>query len=159
MNLFDGQSVLITGGTGSFGSVFVKTVLDQTNVKRIIIFSRDELKQWEMNQQFAGEQRLRFFLGDVRDRQRLLRAMDGVDYVVHAAALKQVPAAEYNPFEAVQTNILGARNVIRYSCRHSSSANGPSVWMCSGSVQAAPWASITSRRAGNVTMKLTRDGK
>ncbi len=112
MNLFDGQSVLITGGTGSFGRVFVKTVLDQTNVKRIIIFSRDELKQWEMNQQFAGEQRLRFFLGDVRDRQRLLRAMDGVDYVVHAAALKQVPAAEYNPFEAVQTNILGARNVI-----------------------------------------------
>ncbi len=112
MHIFDGKSVLITGGTGSFGKVFVRSVLADTEAKRIIIFSRDELKQWEMTQQFEGEPRLRFFLGDVRDRDRLLRAMDGVDYVVHAAALKQVPAAEYNPFEAVQTNILGARNVI-----------------------------------------------
>jgi UDP-N-acetylglucosamine 4,6-dehydratase len=112
MTLFDGKSVLVTGGTGSFGKTFIRTALDQTRVKRIAIFSRDELKQWEMSQQFAGEDRLRFFIGDVRDPQRLLRAMDGVDYVVHAAALKQVPAAEYNPFEAVQTNILGARNVI-----------------------------------------------
>jgi UDP-N-acetylglucosamine 4,6-dehydratase len=112
MTLFDGKSVLITGGTGSFGKAFVRAVLDRTKAKRIVIVSRDELKQWEMNQQFAADERLRFFLGDVRDRQRLLRAMDGVDYVVHAAALKQVPAAEYNPFEAVQTNILGARNVI-----------------------------------------------
>ena len=114
MHLFDGKSVMITGGTGSFGKVFVNFVLADTEAKRIVIFSRDELKQWEMAQQFEGElrQRLRFFLGDVRDRDRLFRAMDGVDYVVHAAALKQVPAAEYNPFEAVQTNILGARNVI-----------------------------------------------
>jgi UDP-N-acetylglucosamine 4,6-dehydratase len=112
MSLFDGKSVLITGGTGSFGKRFVQATLDRTRAKRIIIFSRDELKQWEMAQQFESERRLRFFIGDVRDPQRLLRAMDGVEYVVHAAALKQVPAAEYNPFEAVQTNILGARNVI-----------------------------------------------
>ena len=112
MDLFDGKSVLITGGTGSFGRAFVRAALDQTKAERIVIFSRDELKQWEMSQQFAADKRLRFFIGDVRDGQRLLRAMDGVDYVVHAAALKQVPAAEYNPFEAVQTNIHGARNVI-----------------------------------------------
>jgi UDP-N-acetylglucosamine 4,6-dehydratase len=90
----------------------VKAALDRTRAKRIVVFSRDELKQWEMAQQFDGEPRLRYFIGDVRDPARLLRAMDGVEYVVHAAALKQVPAAEYNPFEAVQTNILGARNVI-----------------------------------------------
>jgi UDP-N-acetylglucosamine 4,6-dehydratase len=112
MPLFDGKSVLITGGTGSFGKAFVRTALDRTGTSRIVIFSRDELKQWEMAQQFGDDPRLRFFLGDVRDGPRLLRAMDGVDYVVHAAALKQVPAAEYNPFEAVQTNIHGARNVI-----------------------------------------------
>ncbi len=112
MNLFDGKSVLITGGTGSFGKAFVRTTLDQTKAERIVIISRDELKQWEMKQQFDSDDRLRFFIGDVRDGPRLLRAMDGVDYVVHAAALKQVPTAEYNPFEAVQTNIHGARNVI-----------------------------------------------
>ncbi len=112
MHLFDGKSVLVTGGTGSFGNVFVRYALAESDANRIVIFSRDELKQWEMKQKFGGDLRLRFFLGDVRDRDRLLRAMDGVDYVVHAAALKQVPAAEYNPFEAVQTNILGARNVI-----------------------------------------------
>lgn len=112
MSIFDGKAVLITGGTGSFGRAFVKTMLEQTRAARIVIFSRDELKQWEMQQQFNDDNRLRLFLGDVRDVQRLQRAMDGVEYVVHAAALKQVPAAEYNPFEAVQTNILGARNVI-----------------------------------------------
>ncbi|MEE8460186.1 MAG: UDP-N-acetylglucosamine 4,6-dehydratase (inverting), partial [Phycisphaerales bacterium] len=112
MRLFDGKSVMITGGTGSFGRAFVKAMLEQTKAARIVIFSRDELKQWEMQQQFENNKRLRFFLGDVRDLQRLNRAMDGVEYVVHAAALKQVPAAEYNPFEAVQTNILGSRNVI-----------------------------------------------
>jgi UDP-N-acetylglucosamine 4,6-dehydratase len=103
---------MITGGTGSFGRAFVKATLEQTKAARIVIFSRDELKQWEMQQQFENNKRLRFFLGDVRDLQRLNRAMDGIEYVVHAAALKQVPAAEYNPFEAVQTNILGSRNVI-----------------------------------------------
>lgn len=110
--IFDGASVLITGGTGSFGKMFCRTVLDTTGIRRLVVYSRDELKQYEMSQAFAGESRLRFFLGDVRDGDRLHRAFSGVDYVVHAAALKQVPACEYNPFEAVQTNILGAKNVI-----------------------------------------------
>ncbi len=112
VRIFDGKSVMITGGTGSFGRAFVKATLEQTGAKRIVIFSRDELKQWEMQQHFENNNRLRFFLGDVRDLQRLNRAMDGIEYVVHTAALKQVPAAEYKPFEAVQTNILGSRNVI-----------------------------------------------
>lgn len=112
MDYFREKSVLITGGTGSFGRVFVRTVLDRTKARRVVVLSRDELKQWEMRQLFAGEERLRFFIGDVRDRARLERAFDGVDFVVHAAALKQVPIVEYNPFEAVKTNILGARNVI-----------------------------------------------
>ncbi len=112
MHLLDGQSILITGGTGSFGKRFVHTILNQTQVRRVVIYSRDELKQWEMAQLYPNDERLRFFLGDVRDEARLLRAFDTVDYVVHAAALKQVPAAEYNPFEAVKTNILGAKNVI-----------------------------------------------
>lgn len=112
MRLLDGKSVLVTGGTGSFGKLFVHTLLTQTQVERVIVFSRDELKQWEMSQLYPGEMRIRFFLGDVRDEQRLLRAFDSVDYIVHAAALKHVPAAEYNPFEAVKTNILGAKNVI-----------------------------------------------
>jgi len=106
------KSVLITGGTGSFGRVFVRTVLDRTEAGRVVILSRDELKQWEMKRRFGDDERLRFFIGDVRDRPRLERAFDGVDLVVHAAALKQVPSVEYNPFEAVKTNILGARNVI-----------------------------------------------
>ena len=110
--MLDGVSILVTGGTGSFGQRFVRAVLDRTNARRIIVFSRDELKQYEMRQAFDDDDRLRFFLGDVRDRQRLQRALDDVSFVVHAAALKQVPAAEYNPFEAVQTNVLGAQNVI-----------------------------------------------
>lgn len=112
MNFIAGKSILITGGTGSFGRKFVRALLKRTAARRIIVFSRDELKQYEMSQEFGAEPRLRFFIGDVRDRERLTRALDGVDAVVHAAALKQVPAAEYNPFEAVKTNILGAQNVI-----------------------------------------------
>ena len=110
-NCFDGKSVLVTGGTGSFGKKFVETVLAHSNPKRLIVLSRDEMKQSEMAQQFRHP-RLRFFLGDVRDRDRLHRAFQGVDVVIHAAALKQVPAAEYNPFEVVKTNIIGAQNVI-----------------------------------------------
>ncbi len=109
------KSILITGGTGSFGKEFTKTILTQyPNIKKVIIFSRDELKQYEMAQLFPISQypQIRFFIGDVRDKERLLRALEGVDIVVHAAALKQVPAAEYNPFEAIKTNVLGAQNVI-----------------------------------------------
>jgi len=110
--IFDGRSVLVTGGTGSFGRTFVEMVLAHSDPKRLIVLSRDEMKQSEMAQQFDHDARLRFFLGDVRDRDRLHRAFHGVDLVVHAAALKQVPAAEYNPFEVVKTNIVGAQNVI-----------------------------------------------
>lgn len=109
------QSILITGGTGSFGKAFVKSVLDYCpKIKRLVVFSRDELKQYEMQQEFPQEKypALRFFIGDVRDPGRLSRAMEGIDTVVHAAALKQVPAAEYNPFEFIKTNIMGAQNVI-----------------------------------------------
>jgi UDP-N-acetylglucosamine 4,6-dehydratase len=112
MSVLEGSSVLITGGTGSFGRQFVRTMLDTTRAARVVIFSRDEMKQYEMQQLFSGESRLRYFIGDVRDYQRLRRALHGVDVVVHTAALKQVPAAEYNPFEAVKTNVLGAQNVI-----------------------------------------------
>jgi UDP-N-acetylglucosamine 4,6-dehydratase (inverting) len=111
----DGSSILLTGGTGSFGRRFVETVLASFDVRRVVVFSRDELKQSEMAQSDfarANEDRLRFFLGDVRDGPRLRRAMEGIDTVVHAAALKQVPAGEYNPQEFVKTNILGAQNVI-----------------------------------------------
>lgn len=104
--------ILLTGGTGSFGHAFLPLVLEKQNPKKIIIFSRDEMKQWEMAKRYADDERVRFFIGDVRDRERLYRAMDGVDYVVHAAATKIVPTAEYNPFEAVKTNINGAMNVI-----------------------------------------------
>jgi UDP-N-acetylglucosamine 4,6-dehydratase/5-epimerase len=110
--IFDGKSVLVTGGTGSFGRTFAEIVLAHSNPKRLIVLSRDEMKQSEMAQQFGNDPRLRFFLGDVRDRDRLHRAFHGVDVVIHAAALKQVPAAEYNPFEVVKTNVLGAQNVI-----------------------------------------------
>lgn len=111
--MFDlnGATILITGGTGSFGKAFVRIVLEECRPAKVVVYSRDELKQYEMQQQFK-DPRLRFFLGDVRDKERLLRAMNGVDVVVHAAALKQVPAAEYNPTEPIKTNILGAMNVI-----------------------------------------------
>jgi len=108
----DGKSILITGGTGSFGMKFVEIILRDYKPRKVIVFSRDELKQYEMAQQFNHDPRLRFFIGDVRDKERLYRAFDGVDVVVHAAALKQVPACEYNPFEAIKTNILGAQNII-----------------------------------------------
>jgi len=111
-NFLDGKSILVTGGTGSFGRKFIRAVLDRTEARRVIVFSRDELKQYEMSLEFGRERRLRYFIGDVRDKDRLYRALDGIDAVVHAAALKQVPAAEYNPFEAIKTNILGAQNVI-----------------------------------------------
>ncbi len=109
--MFNDKSILITGGTGSFGKKFIRTILDRYNPRRVIVFSRDELKQFEMQQEFDTPA-MRYFLGDVRDGQRLVQAMRGVDFVVHAAALKQVPAAEYNPMECVKTNIHGAENVI-----------------------------------------------
>ena len=107
-----GQTILVTGGTGSFGNTFIPMTLDRFNPKKIIVFSRDEMKQWEMAKKFEGDDRVRFFIGDVRDRDRLYRALDGVDFVVHAAATKIVPTAEYNPFECVKTNINGAMNLI-----------------------------------------------
>ncbi|GAB2545135.1 UDP-N-acetylglucosamine 4,6-dehydratase (inverting) [Gracilibacillus alcaliphilus] len=107
---FDNKTILITGGTGSFGRKFTEKILE-TNIKKVIIFSRDELKQYEMKQEFKDD-RLRFFIGDVRDIERLYRAFEGVHYVVHAAAMKHVEACEYNPFEAVKTNINGAQNII-----------------------------------------------
>ena len=107
-----GKTVLVTGGTGSFGRTFAELVLRNHEPRKLIVFSRDELKQFEMQGDLGGDPRLRFFIGDVRDRERLLRAFDGVDLVVHAAAMKQVPAAEYNPFEAIKTNVFGAENVI-----------------------------------------------
>ena len=112
MTFAAGSTVLLTGGTGSFGHTFVPMLLEQHSPKKLIIYSRDEMKQWEMAKKFAQDDRVRFFIGDVRDRERMYRAMDGVDYVVHAAATKIVPTAEYNPFEAVKTNIIGAMNLI-----------------------------------------------
>jgi UDP-N-acetylglucosamine 4,6-dehydratase/5-epimerase len=110
--MFDDKSILVTGGTGSFGHTFVPMLLERHNPRRVIIFSRDEMKQWEMAKKFQGDDRVRFFIGDVRDRDRVYRALDGVDYVVHAAATKIVPTAEYNPFECVKTNVVGAMNLI-----------------------------------------------
>ena len=110
--MFNNTNILITGGTGSFGKQYAKTLLDRYTPSKIIIFSRDELKQFEMAQEFP-QSCMRFFIGDVRDRNRLIMAMRGVDYVIHAAALKQVPAAEYNPMECIKTNIMGAQNVIK----------------------------------------------
>lgn len=106
------STILITGGTGSFGNTFVPMTLAKYNPKKIIIFSRDEMKQWDMAKKFQGDDRIRFFIGDVRDKERLYRALDGVDYVVHAAATKIVPTAEYNPFECIKTNVNGAMNLI-----------------------------------------------
>jgi len=110
--MLENSTILVTGGTGSFGNTFVPMTLEKYNPKKIIIFSRDEMKQWEMAKKFQGDDRVRFFIGDVRDKDRLYRALDGVDYVVHAAATKIVPTAEYNPFECVKTNINGAMNLI-----------------------------------------------
>jgi len=113
--VLNGKSILITGGTGSFGKKFVEMVLkNHPDIERLVIFSRDELKQFEMSKVFSEHEfpQLRYFIGDVRDRDRLVRAFEGIDTVIHAAAMKQVPACEYNPFEAVKTNILGAQNVI-----------------------------------------------
>ena len=106
------STILITGGTGSFGNTFVPMTLAKCNPRKIIIFSRDEMKQWGMAKNFTGDERIRFFIGDVRDKDRLYRALDGVDYVVHAAATKIVPTAEYNPFECIKTNVNGAMNLI-----------------------------------------------
>lgn len=106
------SSILITGGTGSFGKTFVPMTLKKYNPERLIIFSRDEMKQWDMQLQFQNDKRVSFIIGDVRDKDRLARALDGVDYVVHASATKIVPTAEYNPFECVKTNIIGAMNLI-----------------------------------------------
>jgi len=110
--MLSNSTILITGGTGSFGNTFVPMTLARYNPKKIIILSRDEMKQWDMAKQYQGDKRVRFFIGDVRDKDRLYRALDGVDYVVHAAATKIVPTAEYNPFECVKTNINGAMNLI-----------------------------------------------
>ncbi|MDG3815968.1 UDP-N-acetylglucosamine 4,6-dehydratase (inverting) [Pseudomonas aeruginosa] len=110
--MLNGKTILVTGGTGSFGNTFVPMTLAKYNPKKIIIFSRDEMKQWDMAKKFEGDPRVRFFIGDVRDKDRLYRALDGVDYVVHAAATKIVPTAEYNPFECIKTNINGAMNLI-----------------------------------------------
>jgi UDP-N-acetylglucosamine 4,6-dehydratase (inverting) len=106
------STILITGGTGSFGNTFVPMTLNKYEPKKIIIFSRDEMKQWDMAKKYHGDNRVRFFIGDVRDKERLYRALDGVDYVVHAAATKIVPTAEYNPFECIKTNVNGAMNLI-----------------------------------------------
>ena len=110
--MFNQCSILITGGTGSLGNAIVPRLLSEYNPKRVIIYSRDEMKQWEMQKKFANDPRVRFFIGDVRDKDRLYRALSNVDFVVHAAATKIVPIAEYNPFECVKTNINGAMNVI-----------------------------------------------
>ena len=112
MSVLEGSSILVTGGTGSFGRAFIDEVLSNHNPQRVAVFSRDELKQYEMKQNYLDDDRVRFFLGDIRDRERLRMAMNGVDYVVHAAALKQVDTAEYNPMEFVKTNILGSENVL-----------------------------------------------
>ena len=110
--MLENSSILITGGTGSFGRAFVPLTLEKFNPRRLIIFSRDEIKQWEMATEFGDDPRVRFFIGDVRDKDRLHRALAGVDFVIHAAATKIVPTAEYNPFECIKTNINGAMNVI-----------------------------------------------
>ena len=106
------SSILVTGGTGSFGKIFIPMTLEKYNPKRIVIFSRDEMKQWEMAKTYENDNRIRFFIGDVRDKDRLWRALNGIDYVVHAAALKIVPKAEYDPFECIRTNVNGAMNLI-----------------------------------------------
>ncbi|MEL7149185.1 MAG: UDP-N-acetylglucosamine 4,6-dehydratase (inverting) [Pseudomonadota bacterium] len=110
--MLNNASILVTGGTGSFGNAFVPATLEKYDPAKIVIFSRDEMKQWEMAKTYGDDPRVRFFIGDVRDRDRLYRALDGIDYVVHAAATKIVPTAEYNPFECIKTNVNGAMNLI-----------------------------------------------
>jgi UDP-N-acetylglucosamine 4,6-dehydratase len=112
VSVLNGSNILVTGGTGSFGKAFIAYALKHLDPQRLIVFSRDELKQYEVRQRFGDDPRLRWFIGDVREERRLHRAMHGVDYVVHAAALKQVDTAEYNPYEFVKTNVLGSQNVI-----------------------------------------------
>ncbi len=110
--MLNNATILITGGTGSFGHTFIPMTLEEYNPKKIVVFSRDEMKQWEMKKLFEGDKRVKFLIGDVRDKDRLYRALDGIDYVVHAAATKIVPTAEYDPFECVKTNVMGAMNLI-----------------------------------------------
>jgi len=112
MTMLKNANILITGGTGSFGHTFIPMTLEKYNPKRLVIYSRDEMKQWEMEKLYAGDDRIRFLIGDVRDKDRLYRALDGIDFVVHAAATKIVPTAEYTPFECVKTNVIGAMNLI-----------------------------------------------
>ena len=110
--MLENSNILITGGTGSFGKKFIPLTLEKYNPRKLIVLSRDEMKQWEMAKHYSNDERVRFFLGDVRDRQRLYRALENVDYVIHAAASKIVEAAEYNPFECIKTNVNGAMNLI-----------------------------------------------
>ena len=110
--MLSNSSILVTGGTGSFGSTFIPMTLKKYNPRRIVVFSRDEMKQWDMAKLYKDDPRIRFFIGDVRDKDRLCRALDGIDFVVHAAATKIVPTAEYDPFECVKTNVMGAMNLI-----------------------------------------------
>ena len=119
--MFNKKSILVTGGTGSFGKKFIQSIFANYSPKKVIVYSRDELKQFEMQEFFPvdGKNPIRYFIGDVRDNSRLKMATKGVDYIVHAAALKQVPATEYNPFEAVQTNVLGAQNIIEASLENN----------------------------------------
>lgn len=119
--MFDNKTILVTGGTGSFGKKLIETLLKEHDPKKVIVFSRDELKQYEMGQlpQFQNDKRIRYFIGNVRDAERMKQAMEGVDYCVHAAALKQVPAAEYNPIECIRTNVNGAENVIAACLYHN----------------------------------------
>jgi UDP-N-acetylglucosamine 4,6-dehydratase len=117
MSYLAGKTVLITGGTGSFGKAFVKRVLADDEIRKLVVFSRDELKQFEMAEQISSP-KLRYFLGDVRDYQRLLQATDGVDVIIHAAAMKQIPAAEYNPMEAIKTNVIGAENIVNVAIQN-----------------------------------------
>ena len=112
MSYLNGKSIVVTGGTGSFGKAFIKYALEELNPRRIAVLSRDELKQYEFRNELGDDPRVRWFIGDVRDRDRLMRAFHGVDVVIHAAAMKQVDTAEYNPFECIATNVLGAENVL-----------------------------------------------
>ena len=121
--MFENSKIVVTGGTGSFGQTFVPKTLEKYNPKKIIIFSRDEMKQWEMAQKFSDDPRVSFMIGDVRDKDRLYRALDNIDYVIHAAALKHVPICEYNPFEATKTNVIGTENMIRASFYHKNIKN------------------------------------